>query len=336
MNVSDGRVHDLRSRLLHVLGEELPPTPDRWALMPAPLHGNVGDSAILLGTLDVLREIGWPDPTVISDMETFDADTVARRVGSGPIVFMGGGNFGDLYPKEHRVREEALSHLGQNPVLQLPQSIHFTSPAAVERTVRALSGRSEVPLLLRDQLSVDWARAHLVNTRPVLCPDMAFGLGPLRCPGPVQDVVRLLRQDHESSLERERLDPQRPSVDWLGDAPDRSIAAEATLRDLGRRRRGLRPLTNRLRERLHPGMAVARLRRGVEVLARGRVVITDRLHGHILCVLMGLPHAVLEDRNGKIAGFARQWTEDLPTVRLCTTRPEAEEAARELLAEFGR
>jgi len=38
------------------------------------------------------------------------------------------------------------------------------------------------------------------------------------------------------------------------------------------------------------------------------VAITDRLHGHILCLLLGIPHVVLPDRYGKLRGFVEAWT----------------------------
>jgi len=41
--------------------------------------------------------------------------------------------------------------------------------------------------------------------------------------------------------------------------------------------------------------AGARLRRGCDVLSQGRVVIADRLHGHILSLLLGLPHVLMNN-----------------------------------------
>lgn len=51
-----------------------------------------------------------------------------------------------------------------------------------------------------------------------------------------------------------------------------------------------------------------RTRLGFEFVARAKYVITDRLHGHILCVMLGIPHAVLENSYGKIGGVREKWT----------------------------
>jgi pyruvyl transferase EpsO len=54
-------------------------------------------------------------------------------------------------------------------------------------------------------------------------------------------------------------------------------------------------------------VARARLKTGTELLSKGRTVITDRLHGHILCTLLDIPHVVIDNSYGKISGFAKAW-----------------------------
>jgi pyruvyl transferase EpsO len=39
-------------------------------------------------------------------------------------------------------------------------------------------------------------------------------------------------------------------------------------------------------------------------------VVTDRLHTHILCLLLGIPHAVLDNNYGKVGRFISCWTSD--------------------------
>jgi hypothetical protein len=48
--------------------------------------------------------------------------------------------------------------------------------------------------------------------------------------------------------------------------------------------------------------------RGCRILGEGRVVVTDRLHGHILCLLMNIPHVLIGDKYGKIESFYDAWT----------------------------
>jgi exopolysaccharide biosynthesis predicted pyruvyltransferase EpsI len=52
----------------------------------------------------------------------------------------------------------------------------------------------------------------------------------------------------------------------------------------------------------------------MRLISAGRVVVTDRLHGHILCLLLGLPHVLLDNAYGKISNFHRMWTDGVSDV----------------------
>lgn len=54
-------------------------------------------------------------------------------------------------------------------------------------------------------------------------------------------------------------------------------------------------------------LAAMRLALETEVLSRGRWVINDRLHAHILCLLLRHPHVVVANSYGKAAAFCREW-----------------------------
>ena len=48
---------------------------------------------------------------------------------------------------------------------------------------------------------------------------------------------------------------------------------------------------------------MARLRRGIRQISRGQAIVTDRLHVHICALLIGRPHAVLDNSYGKVRRF---------------------------------
>ncbi len=68
--------------------------------------------------------------------------------------------------------------------------------------------------------------------------------------------------------------------------------------------------------------------------SRGRVVVTDRLHGHIFCILMGIPHVILDNSYGKLMSFHQTYTYDAgPAVRVASSLSDALFIARELLTQ---
>jgi len=68
--------------------------------------------------------------------------------------------------------------------------------------------------------------------------------------------------------------------------------------------------------------------RGCRILARGRVVVTDRLHGHLLSVLQGIPHVVLDNSYGKLSRFIGAWSHGSALVKLASSPDEAHAMAR--------
>jgi pyruvyl transferase EpsO len=71
-------------------------------------------------------------------------------------------------------------------------------------------------------------------------------------------------------------------------------------------------------------------------LSRGETVITDRLHGHILAMLLGIPHVLLDDRHGKLSSFHERWTSDVDGIHFAASPDEALAAAGQLAAVASR
>src|SRR5262249_49759917 len=154
--------------------------------------------------------------------------------------------------------------------------------------------------------SLDSARAQLAAPC-LLCPDMAFALGPLPRPDghlPDVDIVWLARTDAESQGDDFSPRPDAEVVarlDWLEEP---ATALRESKDALSRRLESCGPddwpaLLDSVMRTYGP-LAGERLERGCKILARGRVVITDRLHGHILCLPLGIRHVLLDNNYRKL------------------------------------
>jgi len=293
------------------------------SLVDYPDHANVGDSAIWLGETAFLRARGLK-PAYVSALRTHDHDALAAAQPEGTILLHGGGNFGTLWPTHQAFRLDLLARFPDRPVIQLPQSLFFDDAGAVSACARAIERHGRFTLLVRDRPSLDFARRHLpCETR--LVPDMAFAIGPLARGGPVADLLCLLRTDHEKAGPGDGAWPLGAILaDWLED--DR-----AALRRTAAGTRLLTLLDGREAARLkaYQRRAETRLRRGIALLSKGRAVVTDRLHGHILSTLAGIPHVALDNSYRKIGNFIDAWTAGLDILR---TASEPEAAARKALA----
>jgi pyruvyl transferase EpsO len=261
------------------------------------------------------------------------------------VLIQGGGNFGDLYPqRQQATRERVLTELADLRTVQLPQSIHFDDAANRDRIRRLCEAHRDLTLLLRDQVSLERARAHFaVPCR--LCPDLSMALGPLTRPtAPSVDVLWLERDDPERRAAGPGPPPDGLSVrvaDWLGDLADEPtwgwsdrLAAAVNRAMMQRHQAGSSASRRawRLDAATYDRLARRWMGRGLHLLAQGRVVVTDRLHGHLLALLAGIPHVVLDNRIGKIGAYLDTWTTDAALTHPARDEAHARALVRELLS----
>jgi exopolysaccharide biosynthesis predicted pyruvyltransferase EpsI/GT2 family glycosyltransferase len=319
---------------------ELFPAGSQVALALYPDHRNVGDAAIWWGTTSLLRSLGV---TVRygCDPWSYDPDGLAAVHPHGPILLLGGGNFGDVYDAEQGLRTRILRDFPDRPIIQLPQSIWFRSAAARDAQAAQLAACRDVTLLLRDTQSLAYARTHF-PVRSLACPDAALALDLSAVPRTADlPVVALWRRDIEHDQPLPPLPAGSIMVDWEDDTDDhplRAWAEQASRAEVGQastadvRCPARRRAAWRIAPSLWDDLARERTLRGCRLLASGRAVITNRLHAHLLCTLLRIPHVVCDTINGKLSAYRDTWLAHDPLVRFAASPEEAVAA----VAEFAR
>jgi exopolysaccharide biosynthesis predicted pyruvyltransferase EpsI len=269
------------------------------AILDFPDIRNCGDSAIWLGEMAYLRDRFGKRPAYVSRMDDFSAEDLQQIMPTGPIFIHGGGNFGDIWDAHQDFRERVLERFPDRPIIQFPQSIHYKSQERVQKSARAIGRHKNFLLLVRDEESREFAEKHF-DCQVRLCPDMAFCIGPIEPAQPEFPVLAMLRSDLEKSVDSGgSADPGVPQEDWITESAtsvrvSKAFGATSALI-------ALKPAEMRLRKL--DAAAHNRFRRGIRQISRGRAVVTDRLHVHICSLLLGRPHAVLDNNYGKIRRF---------------------------------
>ena len=301
----------LRATAIAALGQALgSDVHEPYALLDFPCYANVGDNAIWIGTLTALDALGFPPPAYTCDNRTFDPRALERRVGRGPILLLGGGNFGDLHRKHQRLREAVAAAFPHNRILQLPQTLHFGSAAAREQARRTLGAHRRLRVLVRDEASLAIARDDL-GLDAALAPDLALGFVPTPRAPPAAPLILWI-----SRLDTWRRDPPRVWAehleisDWPREGQPwrvRKVRWLVAMHQVGAAR--VLPLRWPLSSAYEP-LARWRVERALAWMSRASVIVTDRLHGHILAVMTGTPHVLLDDTLGKLRAFHDAWTRD--------------------------
>lgn len=316
-------IDDLQTKIHLCLGEFVGEAP--FALVDFPDIRNVGDSAIWLGEIAYLADRHQGKrPAYVSALWDFSENRLEAKAPEGPIFIHGGGNFGDIWETHQVFRERVIQRWPHRTIVQLPQSIHYSSQARADQTARIIEKHKNFTLLVRDEESKHFAEKNF-NCRVRLCPDMAFCIGPVVAPAPSFPLLAMLRDDKEKSSSHD-LSPYPDMLieDWITEPPlpVRLAKLRGTL--------GAATSFDRSAMRLGKFDAAANQRfgRGIRQISRARAIVTDRLHVHILSLLVGRPHAVLDNSYGKIARFMAAFSGKQDLTYRATSLADAVEWAR--------
>ena len=288
-----------------------------------PMHGNIGDLLIMLGTLAFFKKHQLA-PRLISTLSPYDPDWIGQ---DDVVVFHGGGNFGDLYADSQKLRERVAAAKPGNRIVILPQSIHFSSPAKAAESAAIFARHPDLHLCVRDRVSFEQARAF--TDKVYLLPDMAHQLYPLGDGNYNRsgDAMMITRVDDEK-VDHGTFPDVRVAThtDWpqFVGARERTIDKfRFVVRNMARL--GLGRLAQSLVTPLWIRYAQQLVDDAVRLFAKHNLIITDRLHGHILAVLMDMPTQVLDNSYGKNSRYASMWTARCRSVTLLA-QPPAEPA----------
>lgn len=332
-------INELQAKARAVL-DPLIPENASVAVLDYPNNSNVGDSLIWLGEIAYLESRKIPI-RYVSDLHNHNSQSLRKALEKSSVILMhGGGNFGTLWPQVQASRLQVLNDFPGVSVIQMPQSIHFNDDRVLEETKQAIRQHGSFTLVVRDQPSYDLASSQF-DCKVFLCPDMAFFIGSIAS-NKHSDYDRFIlsRTDHEKSN------------NWIDDLPRLGSGVSIDLNDWldqGFSERLLSRIqrhTSSLRLQLDPSntgllklwnvLAQARLARGKALLERGQVVISDRLHVHILSILLNKPHVLIDNSYGKLGNLHKAWTMPYKGVKFVTDLDSALVAAQDFDARLHR
>ena len=329
------------------------------ALFEYPAYPNIGDQMIWLGEVSYLTSVRG-----VKIRFTGSLEEPASLPDGLPILFSGGGNLGDLWPEHQKFRERIVTRYRDRPIVLLPQTLYFRDPTNLREAAAAFNSHPDLTILIRDERSLETARQAFGNCRVHLAPDMAFELaGSL-------DFVRKPAQK-AAGLYHCRTDPEQPpgvSADYLGlsrleisDWISTRRSRQAIQWELSGRFRFARALARLAREATRDPMnrltewrswressaqlslddlprpelhrkSWSLLHAGVWQFWRYPAIVTNRLHGHILCTLLQIPHVLLPNSYYKNEEFYRAWTRGIPFCRFESDPRKATDALAELVS----
>lgn len=315
-----------RPESVHVVSElfgQVGSTVDHWN---APLHDNSGDSAIWLGELMLMRQLGHSRRSVRSYVG-YAAPLSPSHLGHC-VAWRGGGYFGNQWQDELQHFYQ-LCHLYRGRrVILMPQTIGDMDDELREKLNRTVREHGDVHLVVRDRRSFEIASEAFDFRSLSLCPDSAesISIEYLRNlsgqrAGSSEGLRVIARRDEEGDGSLAAAAEARgvQNFEYVSSRPSRAAAFFRWAHEFVRARspRWLARIvfTSILpRTSAYDWHARAELKRLVRVVAGANVVVTDRLHTAILSSRLGVRVLAVDTGYGKLRTYFDAWPSANVTV----------------------
>lgn len=272
-------------------------------------YGNIGDLAISSAQEKFIKEN-------LTDYEVFPVpisktriwlDSIKKQVNSEDIItIIGGGNMGSLYPDIEDLRQLVIRSFPYNKIVCFPQTLDWdeskSSNKALKKIVKTYSAHSDIHIFARESITyrkLEEIFSGQPNVKIGFVPDIVMSasakkLGVESSSKPA-GVLTCLRNDKECGLKAEHY--------AILDRVIGDTGLTITKTDTHAGGSGLsKAECNKL------------LSNKIQQFAEAQLVITDRLHGMILCMLAGTPCLVLPNSNHKIRQTYLDWLKDHPRL----------------------
>lgn len=272
-------------------------------------YGNIGDLAISKAQRNFLKDN-------LKDYEVFPVpisktriwlDSIKKQVNSEDIItIIGGGNMGSLYPDIEDLRQLVIRSFPYNTIVCFPQTLDWdesqSSNKALKKIVKIYSSHTDIHIFARESITyrkLEEIFSGQPNVKIGFVPDIVMSasakkLGVESSSKPA-GVLTCLRNDKECGLKAEHY--------AILDRVIGDTGLTITKTDTHAGGSGLsKAECNKL------------LSNKIQQFAEAQLVITDRLHGMILCMLAGTPCLVLPNSNHKIRQTYLDWLKDHPRL----------------------
>lgn len=270
-------------------------------LFGIPVHGNLGDQAILLGEEKFLKE-NFKNVKII-EVESIIVlkcyKLLKKLVGNSIILVHGGGFLGSLWENEENMFRIVLSEFLNNVIIVFPQTIYFSEDEegkkAFDKSRQIYTSHKNLYICCREKYSLNFMKKYMPEVNILLIPDMVFYLDILNDKNNRENVLFCVRKDKEKvNYNFEKLkNLLKNKYNFHIDYTDTVI------------KKNVFTLKNRKIE----------VNRKITQFKKYKLIITDRLHGMVFSFLSNTPCLVFENKSYKIKGVY-EWINDINYIKL--------------------
>ena len=288
----------------HLLKKYLPiyfthkKNPEIVFLVYTPIHDNLGDHAIALAQIKLLDELGIKYIEITApEIHKLREFKLLRFFNNSKVFINGGGNLGTLWFDVETMFRDIMIAAPKADILIFPSTIYYEDTdfgkEEFEKSKTIYNNHKSLTLYARENISYEIMNDAYNNVK--LVPDMVFSLN--KCE---KNVIR------DGSIMCIRNDAERTSTE-----KDETIIYNQLQKMFGYK------IT---KTDMCVGHSIAvenrdyELQKKLEQFRSSELVITDRLHCMIFCVITGTPCIVINSKSPKIKG-CYDWIKNFEYIR---------------------
>lgn len=270
-----------------------------------PSHGNIGDHVISFATMNYLHVVLSDAPVIEISIKEFPymlgiLEKIVKE--KDLLILQGGGNMGNIYWTNERIRREVIKRFPDNRIIIFPETIYYenTIYGSTDLMVskRIYAKANHLTICARERVSYETMKALYKHADVILTPDIvcSFHFCALKSENKIAKLF--FRKDKEQCID----DQMRNAIEKV--LIEKNFHYEYS--DMLYQSRGYIGKANR--KYLVEGK--------VREISESALIITDRLHVMILSVLTGTPCIVFFGYNHKIESTYRTWFSGIPYLAL--------------------
>lgn len=261
-----------------------------FIIFNTPIHGNIGDHAIIMAEQEFLKNIG---------IEAFEVSTygnakyifdfLKENVCDKAIISITGGGFiGSQWLEEERLVNKVLDSFKENKIIIFPATFYFKDDEngrkELENSKELIKKVKDISIFAREDKTFEFLKKEYPNAKSFLVPDIVLDLK--REFNEKREYVLLcLRSDVEGNLKND----DKQEIEKII-VEEKILKTDTVVNYAILEKNRKKELENKLLE-----------------FAKAKLVITDRLHGMIFAFITRTPCIVLGNYNYKVKGVYEKW-----------------------------
>jgi len=266
-----------------------------------PLHGNLGDHAIVYAQYKMMKSIGGKDNIIEITRPSYEQlkDKLQRIIKPQDIIIIdGGGNIGTLWIQEENKMRDIIERFCSNPIFIFPQTAYFEDSEwgrdELKKSIEIYEKHPHLTVFCRDKGTYELLQTKFSKVKSIYTPDTVLYIDDL-CTNEKErkGILFCFRDDKEGIDNGEIQGKLYKMLVKKGYAIDKT----STL----------------VSGRVYRWTRIKQLKKKWKEFSNAELVITDRLHGMIFCTITGTKCVALDNISHKVRdGYS--WIKYLPYI----------------------